>query len=442
MYDAIVIGARVAGAPTAMLLARKGYRVLLLDRATFPSDTVSTHMITVEGSAQLRRWGLLGQVEASGCPPVRNIVLDLDFERYGHFTLTGFPYSDEDGFGAIYAPKRTILDKILVDAAEAAGVVVRQGFTVREVLTEGDRVVGIRGRGPSGVPVTERAPIVIGADGIRSIVAETVDAPEYNVVPPKAFGYYTYWDDVELKGLEFFTRPGSTVIAFPTHHNQAAVFIERPERDFADFKTDIHASYVRTVNEIAPDLGARVAKGKLVQKFKGAGNRPNFFRRPYGDGWALVGDAGVHKDPITAQGITDAFRDAELLAAAVDAGLSGRKPMQTALRTYEYRRNQALKPLYDFIVDHAAMEPFDDAFQDVLNAMRGNQDAINQFFGVIQNTVPWDEFFSPANLSSLMGLPDPLVADELEEAYEADETDESPVTEQAEQEDLELAEAS
>ncbi|MEU8238193.1 NAD(P)/FAD-dependent oxidoreductase [Actinoplanes missouriensis] len=404
MYDAIVIGARVAGAPTAMLLARKGYRVLLLDRATFPSDTVSTHMITVEGSAQLRRWGLLGQVEASGCPPVTNIVLDLDFERYGHFALTGFPYPVDDGFAAIYAPKRTVLDKILVDAAAAAGVTVREGFTVREILTEDGRVVGVRGRGASGITVTERARIVVGADGLRSIVAETAGAPEYYVVPPKAFGYYTYWDDVELKGLEFYTRPGATVIAFPTHDSQAAVFIERPERDFADFKTDVQAGYVRTVNDIAPDLGARIAAGRLEAKFKGAGNRANFFRRPYGPGWALVGDAGVHKDPITAQGITDAFRDADLLADAIDAGFSGRKPLETALRGYEYRRNQALKPLYDFIVDHAAMEPFDDGFQDVLAAMRGNQDAINQFFGVIQNTVSWDEFFSPANLSRLMGL--------------------------------------
>ncbi|MGA4838161.1 NAD(P)/FAD-dependent oxidoreductase [Streptomyces sp. G45] len=414
MYDAIVIGARVSGAPTALLLARKGHRVLLLDRATFPSDTVSTHMITVEGSAQLRRWGLLHQIEASGCPAVTNIVLDLCFERYGHFTLEGFPYPDEDGFAAIYAPKRTVLDKILVDAAAAAGAEVREGFSVREVLTEGGRVVGVRGRGASGIPVTERARVVVGADGLRSIVAQTVSAPEYHVVPPKAFGYYTYWDDVQLKGLEFFTRPGSTVIAFPTHDEQAAVFIERPERDFADFRSDVHAAYLKTVDDIAPDLGARLEGGRLAHRFMGAGNRPNFFRKPYGPGWALVGDAGVHKDPITAQGITDAFRDAELLAQALDAGFRGRMPLETALATYEYRRNEALKPLYDFIVDHAAMEPFDPAFQDVLAAMRGNQDAINRFFGVIQNTVPWAEFFSPQNLSALMGLADAALPAEAE----------------------------
>lgn len=407
MYDAIVIGARVSGAPTAMLLARKGHKVLLLDRDTFPSDTVSTHMITVEGCARLRSWGLLGQIEASRCPAVTNIVLDLCFDRYGHFALEGFPYPDDDGFAAIYAPKRTVLDKILVDAAAAAGVEVREGFSVREVLTEDGRVVGVRGRSASGITVTERARIVIGADGLRSIVAQTVGAPEYHVVPPKAFGYYTYWDDVELRGLEFYTRPGATVIAFPTHDDQAAVFVERPERDFADFKSDVRAQYLKTVNEIAPDLGARIEAGSLGHRFMGAGNRPNFFRRPYGPGWALVGDAGAHKDPITAQGITDAFRDAELLARAIDAGFSGRMPLESALRSYEYRREEALKPLYDFIVDHAAMDEFDPGFQDVLAAMRNDQDAVNRFFGVIQNTVPWAEFFSPQNLSGLMGLGEP-----------------------------------
>ncbi len=405
MYDAIVVGARVAGSPTAMLLARAGHRVLLLDRSTFPSDTVSTHMITVEGSAQLRRWGLLEEVEATGCPPVTNIVLDLDFERYGHFTLTGFPYPVDDGFAAIYAPKRTVLDKILIDAAAAAGAEVREGFTVSEVLTEGGRVVGVRGRDAAGATVTERARIVVGADGLRSLVARTVDAPEYHTAPPLAFGYYTYWDGVPLKGLEFYTRPGSTVIAFPTNDGQAAVFVERPERDFAEFKRDIQANYLATVERIAPDLGARIAAGSLGHRFLGAGNRPNFFRKPYGPGWALVGDAGAHKDPITAQGITDAFRDADLLARAIDAGFSGREPLEDALAAYESRRNYLLKPLYDFIVDHAAMEPFNPAYQDVLAAMRGNQDAVDRFFGVIQNTVHWSEFFTPENLSSIMGIP-------------------------------------
>lgn len=404
MYDVIVIGARAAGSPTAMLLAQKGYNVLCVDRATFPSDTVSTHMITVEGSAKLRKWGLLDKIEASGCPPVTNIELDLDFPRYGHFVLQGFPDPIDGDFAAIYAPKRTVLDKILVDAARDAGAEVRENFSVLEILKDGETVTGIRGKNADGTIVTEHARLVIGADGYRSIVAKSVDAPEYYFAPPKAFGYYTYWADVHLRGLEFYTRPGSTVIAFPTNDNHAAVFIERPERDFADFKTDISAKYLDTVTDIAPDLADRLAGGTLAHRYMGAGNRTNYFRRPYGPGWALVGDAGAHKDPITAQGITDAFRDAELLAAAIHRGFSNREPLEQAMKTYELRRNHKLKPIYDFIIDHAEMQPFADSFQDVLAVMRGNQTDINHFFGVIQNTVHWNDFFSPHNLSRLLGL--------------------------------------
>lgn len=405
MYDAIVIGARVAGSPTAMLLARRGYRVLLVDRASFPSETLSTHMITVEGSAQLRRWGLLPRVEASNCPPVTNIVLDLDFPAYGHFQLTGFPPTVDDGFAAIYAPKRVVLDKILVDAAAEAGAEVRERFLVTEILTDGDQVTGIRGKDANGREATERARIVVGADGMRSLLASSVDAPTYDTTPPEACAYYTYWEGVPLKGLEFFTRPGRTVIAFPTNDDHSAIFMEWPRREFADFKSDLLNNYVATVDQIAPDLGERMHGGRQAHRFMGTGDLPNFFRKPYGPGWALVGDAGAHKDPITAQGITDAFRDAELLAHAIDAGLSGRQPLEQALSHYEERRNELLKPLYDFIVEHAAMEPFAQPFQDVLAAMRGNQDAVNRFFGVIQNTIRWDDFFTPQNLSAIMGLP-------------------------------------
>jgi flavin-dependent dehydrogenase len=406
MYDVIVIGARAAGSPTAMLLAGQGYRVLCVDRSTFPSDTVSTHMITVEGSARLRRWGLLDRVEATGCPPVTNIELDLDFPRYGHFTLKGFPEPVDEGFAAIYAPKRTVLDKILVDAAAESGAEVREGFSVQEVLVEEGRVVGIRGRGADGVSVVERAHVVVGADGWKSLVARTVQAPEYHVAPPKAFGYYTYWAGVKLRGLEFYTRPGSTVIAFPTNDDHAAVFVERPERDFARFKKDLLAGYLATVGEIAPDLRERIAGGKLAHRILGAGNRPNFFRKPFGPGWALVGDAGAHKDPITAQGITDAFRDADLLSAAIHRTLGGGVSYEEAMRQYEEARNFALKPLYDFIVDHAAMEPFDDTFQDVLNALRNKPEELRRFFGVIQNTVHWSDFFTPESLSSVLDFVD------------------------------------
>ena len=405
MYDAIVVGARVAGSPTAMLLARKGYKVLLLDRATFPSETLSTHMITVFGSVHLRRWGLLDRVEATNCPPIKNIILDLSFEQFGDFVLTGFPPPIDGDFAAIYAPKRVVLDKILVDAAAEAGVEVREGFTVKELLMEGEQVVGIRGSTADGKTVTEKASIVVGADGKHSLVARIVDAPMYAVAPPGTCGYYTYWDNVPISSLEFYTRPNRTIVAFPTNDNQAAIFVEWTNQEFHAFRSDLENNFIATLDEIAPDLGARVHAGKRAHRFMGTAELPNFFRKPYGPGWALVGDAGVHKDPITAQGITDAFRDSVLLSDAIASGLSGQQPLIEALAGYEQKRNEVLMPLYEFICDRATLAPFPLEFQQVLNALRGNQEEANNFFGVIQNTIPFREFFSPENLSRVLGVP-------------------------------------
>ncbi|GLV53926.1 FAD-dependent oxidoreductase [Dictyobacter sp. S3.2.2.5] len=403
MYDVIVVGARCAGSPTAMLLARNGHRVLLLDKASFPSRTLSTHMISVAGSAQLRRWGLLERIEATNCPPVKRIVLDVSFELFGAFTLVGFPPPVDDGFAAIYAPKRFFLDKILADAAVEAGAELRENFIVEEVLMDGEQVTGIRGHGPDGKTVIEHARLVIGADGMRSIVARSVDAPMYNTAPSGTCGYYTYWSGVPIDSLEFYTRPYRTIVAFPTNDQQAAIFVEWTHGEFQDFKANLEENFLATLDVIAPDLGRRARNGKRVDRFMGSADLPNFFRKPYGPGWALVGDAGFHKDPITAQGITDAFRDAELLANAVHAGLSDKLPLDEALKGYEQQRNQIITPLYEFICDRATLEPFPIEFQQVLAALRGNQEAINRFFGVIQNTIPFREFFSSENLLQILG---------------------------------------
>lgn len=402
MYDVIVVGARVAGSPTAMLLARQGYRVLLVDKASFPSETLSTHMITMGGCAQLRRWGLLDTVAATNCPPVTRIELDVSFESFGAFTLTGFPAPVDGGFAALYAPKRTVLDKILADAAAAAGAEVREQFTVKEILLDGERVTGIRGQTADGKLVTEYAHLVVGADGKRSLVAQTVDAPMYATREPGTCGYYTYWDDCPVDALEFYTRPDRTIVAFPTNDQQAAIFVEWTNREFPTFKADLENNFVATLDQIAPDLGSRAHGGKRAHRFMGTADLPNFFRKPYGPGWALVGDAGCHKDPITAQGITDAFRDAEFLAQAIHAGLSGDRPIAEALAGYEQQRNEALMPLYEFICDRATLETFPLEFQMVLASLRGNQEGLNQFFGVIQNTVPFGEFFSPENLLQIL----------------------------------------
>src|SRR5215213_1787072 len=177
MYDVIVVGARVAGSSTAMLLARKGFKVLLLDRATFPSDTLSTHQVQLPGVARLKHWGLLDRVDrviSSGAPATRHVRFDAAGSVLeGHYPAFG-------GVDALYSPRRTILDKILVDAAREAGVAVREGFVVEEVLTDDGHVTGIRGRvrdrRKSSTTVTEAARLVVGADGKRSLVADAVRA--------------------------------------------------------------------------------------------------------------------------------------------------------------------------------------------------------------------------------------------------------------------------
>jgi flavin-dependent dehydrogenase len=351
MYDAIVVGARCAGAPTAMLHARKGYRVLLLDRASFPSDSMRCHFIQHPGVVQLRRWGLLDRVVASGCPPIRTRLSNV-----GDFTLT-IPAEVADGVDANYAPRRFILDTILVDAAVEAGAELRERFTVHALLWDNDRVVGIRGRANGGAMVEERARIVIGADGTHSVVAKAVGASMYDIRPALTFAYYSYFSGVSLAGIENYLRPQECMhINFPTHHGLACIAIQAPIAGFPAFRMDIEENFIRAIDRV-PQLAERVRAGRREERWYGTADLANFFRTPYGPGWALVGDAGYHKDPVTAQGITDAFRDAELLADAIDAGFSGRAPLEGALAEYERRRNVAARPAYAEACQAASFAP-------------------------------------------------------------------------------------
>lgn len=145
-------------------------------------------------------------------------------------------------------------------------------------------------------------------------------------------------------------------------------------------------------------MAERVCSGRRVEQFYGSAGLPFFFRKPYGPGWALVGDAGYHKDPITAQGITDAFRDAELLSEAIDAGLSGRQLLDAALACYEQQRDEAAMPIYEFTYQLAALRPPAPEMQQLFAALRHNQEQTDRFFGIVAGTVPIPEFFAPENL--------------------------------------------
>src|SRR5919205_484417 len=398
MYDAIIVGARVAGSPLAMLLARRGRRVLLLDKSTFPSDTISTHHIHQPGVARLRRWGLLERVRASNVPPTADIIFDV-----GPFALRGTPPPAEDGTAEAYAPRRKVLDKILVDAAVEAGAELREGFSVEEVTADGGAVTGVRGRDRKGEPVTERARIVVGADGARSVVARAVGAPVYNDRGTLTANYYSYWSGVELDTVELHPRPGRLVVADKTNDGLVMVTVVRPRAEFDRARSDVEGEFMRALGEAAPDLAERVRAGRREERFMGTGFLPNHFRKPYGPGWALVGDAGYVKDPATAQGITNSFSHTELLAEAIDDALSGRRGMAEALAEYERRRNEEVAAMFEHTTRLARLAPPPPELATLLEALRGNPEETGRFLGTVTGTVSIPEFFSPENVGRIVG---------------------------------------
>lgn len=394
MYDAIIVGARAAGSPTAMLLARQGHRVLLVDRATFPSDTLSTHYIHQPGVARLQRWGLLDRLVATGCPPSRSLVFDV-----GPFALEGTPPPSGEVAEA-YAPRRTVLDALLVEAAAEAGAEVRAGFSVDELVFEDGAVVGIR----SGDTV-ERARVVVGADGRNSLVARAVEATAYDERAGVACAYYTYWGGIEDGDVELYPREGRMVMGgAATNDGLRIVIVFWPRDEFHAVRADIERSFDAAL-ALAPPLAERLAAGERADRFYGIGDLPFYYRKPFGPGWALVGDAGYHKDPITAQGITDAFRDAELLADALDAGFTGTRPLGAALGDYERIRNEETRGLYELTYEFASLSAPSAEQQALFAALRTKPDDMRRFFGVVAGTVRADEFFAPENLARIVGAP-------------------------------------
>ena len=392
-HDVIVVGARCAGSPTALLLARRGAKVLLVDRATFPSDTVSTHLIHPPGVAALRRWNLLERVIASGCPPIDTYAFDL-----GPLVIAGSPGTADEPVS--FSPRRTVLDKILVDAAAEAGVEVRTGFTVDEILKDGDRVVGIRGHARGGQPVSELAPLVIGADGIHSAVARAVRPEAYHERPPLEASYYSYWSGLPMGGrFEGYDRGDRAWAAWPTNDGLTLVIVGWPAAQFDANKSDIEGHYLKAF-ERAPSFAARIRSAKREERFVGA-SVANYFRKPYGPGWALVGDAGYNKDFITAQGISDAFRDAELCAGAAGEALAGSRPFDAAMQTYQTARDDAVFPTYEFTCDFASFRPPAPERQQLFGAMHGNQEAMDGFVRVFAGVTSPAVFFSEANVGRI-----------------------------------------
>jgi flavin-dependent dehydrogenase len=394
-YDVIVVGARCAGSPTAMLLARKGYRVLVVDRARFPSDTVSTHLLHPPGVAALRRWGLLERLVATGCPPIDTYVFD-----FGPFTISGSPGTDEAPVA--YGPRRTMLDQLLVDAAAEAGAEVREEFSVQEVLVEeGGRVAGVRGHGRDGDTMTEHGRVVVGADGRHSLVARTVEPRQYHEQPPLLSAYYSYWSGLPMDGrFQTWVRPDRGFAAWPTHDDLTLVIGGWPYGEQEANRSNIEGNLL-TMLELAPDFADRVRGATRVARFVGAAV-PSYFRQAYGPGWALVGDAGYNKDFITAQGMHDAFRDAELCATALHQSFSGTHRFEDAMGAYQAIRDAQVLPMYELTTQLATLQPPPPELAQLLEAIQGHQQPMDEFAQVMGGVLSPAEFFSKEHVDRML----------------------------------------
>jgi len=303
--------------------------------------------------------------------------------RFDQGVVLEAAWPEHDGVDALYSPRRTVLDKILVDAAREAGAEVRESFPVDEILFSDGHVGGIRSRDRK-----EHAPLVIGADGRHSLLAKAVAPEAYDVRPALTCAYHTYWDGVPMQAGEMYGRPGRAIGAWPTNDGLTMTYVAAPIAEFATARKNIEAHILAALDQ-AGDLGERVRAGRRAERLYGTADLANRFHVPYGPGWALVGDAGLTLDPVTGQGIGDAFRDAESLAQAIVDG----RP----LSDYQRARDTATRPMYELTAQVASFEPPPPAF---LEALEGRPEKITRFLGVLAGITP----ATPRNLGKIAGL--------------------------------------
>lgn len=344
IWDAIIVGARVAGSITALCLARRGHRVLVLDRASFPSDTLSTHNFSRETTVRLGHLGLLDEIEESGAPPLRRfrmVAPDDGVSYTGQFAAVS-------GIDAGYCLRRVVLDDILVRAARAADAEMRERTTVTELIWEDGQVGGVVAQAADGNAYPELAQVVIGADGRHSRVAKWVRAHAYESAPALTPAYYAYFRGVAgpRDTIEFMRGHRRDYLLLPTDQELTCTLVALTQEEVAAYRLD-HERNFRADIDAVPELRERFAGAERVGPVRGATDLESYMRVPIGPGWALVGDAGVHVHPVTARGIGLAVQDAELLAEALSAALEGLRPPEEALAEYHRLRDLEARPAYD-----------------------------------------------------------------------------------------------
>jgi 2-polyprenyl-6-methoxyphenol hydroxylase-like FAD-dependent oxidoreductase len=387
MWDAVIVGARCAGASTALLLARQGHRVLLVDRATFPSDTMSTLYIHQPGVSMLDRWGILDSIIASGCPRLENVTYCVqDVLMHGPVATLG-------NIDATYAPRRQILDQILINAAVQAGAEFRAGCSLSAVLSENDRVAGVRLNSNNGGEIVEQTRLLVGADGMRSRVAELVHAPTVIEDPRLSCVYYTGWTRISC-GLSIREQPGSSIGTVPTHDDVTLILTYFPQDSFTAIKSDPLRAHLDSIKATAPDLFDEVSGSEQAVRLHGTGDQRNFFRKAHGPGWVLVGDAGHHLDSITARGITNAFVQADMLSGEIKGDLANEQNVDAALSHFEARRHDAQIDGYRSTLETARLQVQNSRLK-MLRAISQVPALTERYFALLAGMISMDEFLTP-----------------------------------------------
>jgi 2-polyprenyl-6-methoxyphenol hydroxylase-like FAD-dependent oxidoreductase len=342
-YDVVIAGARVAGASTALLLARAGLRVLVVDPVERGRDTLSTHALMRGGVMQLARWGVLDAIRAEGTPRIESTVF-----HYGTDTV---PVRIEpgDGVDGLYAPRRTVLDGVLVDAAVEAGAEVAFGWSLVDLeRTPNGHVIGVVLSGPGQEERRVRVDLVVGADGARSRTARLVGARPTFEVPHATASIYGYFEGFERHAYHWYFGEARAAGVIPTNDGKACVFTSLPPATFLEERAGgLERVFLDALRRSAPEVFEKIASGETVPRLRGFAGAPSLLRQCGGPGWALVGDAGYFKDPLTAHGITDALRDAEMLAHAIVAGVGGGWTLDDALLAYEEDRDRLSRGLLE-----------------------------------------------------------------------------------------------
>lgn len=383
----VVVGARCAGSPLAIRLARAGLRVCIVDRARFPSEVPSTHLIHPNGTARLADLGVLDRVLATGAPPFNQGAFVFDDVR-----LEG----DRALIEAFATPwlcvRRVTLDAILVDGAAEAGAEVRTETAVTGLVTEDGVVRGVRTEGGE-----IRAGLVVGADGPHSIVAGLAGARPYHVTPPGRFGLWGYFEQAaNPPGRAALGRIGD--VGFAGMSTDAGLYMAAlflPMSDLATAAADTGAAFARGTARI-PDLAVALAPARRVGPLRVMARWEGYFRQATGPGWALVGDAGHFKDPTPGQGIADALRQGERLAGAIVDGLGGRSDLTEALAGYGRWRDDDAWEMYWFANLMGGPGPMMRIAVEMMRQLGRRQDGPRRFLQVLDHQVPPSKVFSEA----------------------------------------------